>query len=487
MESILPHPRTSDETAGPPEFSGPRKRPLGAMDGIGFVVPLWIGHARRSGLFPTLRSHLLFSVLAEAADVDGRWCYLFQSTVAARSGGLLSESTILRALQDLKDARLLRVLGREETRAFFAVDLASGARHADRLPLVIDLLIPAGAYPAQVRAEINHARARLGEDLLDEASRPYPTVGTTRQPDTREASERRTDLSPKNHSHHRAAASVRGRVTTGRGEYPRTTAHPAIPENSTAAPPPPAPLPRLPARLAAAVPTHRLARPDHDRHALADAAQALLDQGLSQHDVRALFTGTDALDRPFPALMRRLRTPRDARAFLTGHLGRTTVIGPDSKDLDADGPAPGAAPAPVPTPDPFSHRPTFEVDHLGTATRTCPRHPGVRNTPGAACRVCGEPCRAVPGELLHPPAPNDSGPAPWERILDSYARAPRPRREDSAAPAHPPGRQRIITRLRQQLTASPATPPDSRARPASAARPARPARPMQPMRPTAFR
>jgi hypothetical protein len=425
------------------------------MDGIGFVLPLWIGRARRSGLFPTLRSHLLFSVLAEAADVDGRWCYLYQSTVAARSGGLLSESTVLRALGDLKAARLVRVLGREETRAFFAADLASGARHADRLPLVIDLLVPAEAYPAQVLAEINHVRARLGEDLLDEATRPYPAVGTTRQPDTGEASMRRTDLSPKDPSHHRAGTSVRERVTTGREEATRTTAYPDIPESSTTS----APLPGWPAQLAAAVPTHRLTRPDHDRRALAGAARRLLDQGLSEHDVRALFTGTDALDRPFPALMRRLRTIRDARAFLAGHLGRTP--GTDSA-------ATGSGTDPLAS-DPFAHRPRFEVDHHGTAARTCPHHPSVRNTPGGACRVCGGPCRTVPGELLHPPAPTDADPALWERVLDSYARAPRPPREAPAAPAHPPGRRRIIARLRQQLTASPVPSPEGRSGPVRSA------------------
>ncbi|WP_053617586.1 hypothetical protein [Nocardiopsis sp. NRRL B-16309] len=462
------------------------------MDGIGFVLPLWIGQARRSGLFPTIRAHLLFSVLAEAADVDGRWCFLYQRTVSARSGGLLSESTVLRALQDLKTARLVHVLSREETRAFFAADLASGARHADRLPLVIDLLIPAGAYPAQTLAEINRARARLGEELLDEATRPYPAVGTTRQPDTREASERRTDLSPKHPSHHRADASVRRRVSTGGDEHARTTAHNDIPESSTYAaapapalpprpatpsPPLPTPLPRLSERLAAAVPTHRLTRPHHDRRALAEAAGLLLDQGLSEHDVSTLFTGTDALDRPFPALMRRLRTLRDARAFLTGRLSRSSATEPGT-DRAHPGTVPDLAEA-----DPFSRHPSFDVDDRGAAARTCPRHPGVRNAPGAACRVCGDPCRAVPGELLHPPAQDSTDPALWKRVLDSYARAGRPRREEPAGPAHPPGRQRIITQLRQQLTASPATPPDSRARPARSA----PQRQRQSMRPATLR
>ncbi|NYJ37991.1 hypothetical protein [Nocardiopsis aegyptia] len=425
------------------------------MAGIGFVLPLWIGRARRSGLFPTQRSHLLFSVLAEATDVDGRWCFLHQRTAAARSGGLLSESTVLRALQDLKTARLVRVLDREQTRAFFAADLASGARYADRLPLVIDLLVPAGAYPEQTLAEINHARARLGEELLDASTRPDPAVGTTRQPDTGEASERRTDHSPKNSSHHPGGASVRGRVTTDRGALPRTLAHTDI--SSATAAPAATPLPRLPARLAAAVPAHRLARPDHDRHALAEAARLLLEQGLSEHDLEALFTGTDALDRPFPALMRRLRTLRDARAFLAGHLGVTTVPGTavpgtDPNGLDADPAAP----------DPFSRRPRFEVDDRGAAARTCARHPGVRNPPGAACRVCGAPCRAVPGELLHPPARADTGPDLWERVLDSYARAARPRRADPSAPAHPPDRRRVIARLRRQLAASPGPPPGRR-------------------------
>jgi hypothetical protein len=398
------------------------------MDGIGFVLPLWIGRARRSGLFPTLRSHLLFSVLAEAADVDGRWCYLYQSTVAARSGGLLSGSTVLRALGDLKAARLVRVLGREETRAFFAADLVSGARHADRLPLVIDLLVPAEAYPAQVLAEINHVRARLGEDLLVEATRPYPAVGTTRQPDTGEASTRRTDLSPKDPSHHRVGTSVRERVTTGGEEATRTTAHPDISESSTAS----APLPRWPARLAAAVPAHRLTRPDHDRRALADAAGSLLDQGLSEHDVRALFTGTDALDRPFPALMRRLRTIRDARAFLAGHLGRTP--GTD--------PATGSGTDPL-APDPFAHRPRFEVDHHGTAARTCPHHPSVRNTPGGACRVCGgplpyrprgTPARVRPGQYR--PGSVGTGPGLLRARRPTTAGGSRRARAPTRPPAH---------------------------------------------------
>lgn len=59
----------------------------------------------------------------------------------------------------------------------------------------------------------------------------------------------------------------------------------------------------------------------------------------------------------------------------------------------------------------FAERPRFTLDSQGTAARTCPDHPAIRNVPGAPCRVCGRLCRTEPGELMHDQAPTGADPA----------------------------------------------------------------------------
>ncbi|WP_249351905.1 hypothetical protein [Nocardiopsis akebiae] len=200
---------------------------------------------------------------------------------------------------------------------------------------------------------------------------------------------------------------------------------------------------------------------------------------MAEQELTALVRGAERLRRPFPALMLRLRGPAEARAFLTGVLGRGVA---PTTPRQAGIPAP-RRPAEEHGPDdgdPFARPPGFDVDARGTAVRTCPDHPGVRNVPGGACRACGGPCRSVPGELPRPPAPprppqpNGAGegpdveelagegtpalePALTERILASLMgggsiaadEAPAP----GTTPVHPPARQVIIDRIRRRLAA----------------------------------
>ncbi|WP_017569120.1 hypothetical protein [Nocardiopsis halotolerans] len=427
------------------------------MKGIGFIPDLWVNKAREAGIFPTLRSFLAASIIARAADLDGRWCYLYQESMVGLAGGLFGLSSVKRGIDDLIGAGILRRLTPEQTRVFFVEGLAIGKRSFDALPLVLELMIPAEDFPDPVREEINAVRAGLGEELLDETTRPRlrkaakPPKAATVQSESGGSSDRPTNLFPNHLSPNEPPGSVRGSSTTGEetGRKPTDGPHGRI----------------------ARIPDCLLFDPVADRAALGRAVDALARQGLDTKALTALFRGMEHLDRPYPALMSRLRDLDAARAFLNGGLGRG--VSPLGQPL-------------VPRPraagdddlDAFARVPEFDVDARGTATRTCPDHPGVRNVPGGTCQACGKPCRSVPDELLHPPAPSqppssggggecpdveeppgeevpDLDPVLTQRVLASLmaggstADAP----VGEAPSAHPPARQAIIDGIRQRLTA----------------------------------
>lgn len=382
----------------PPDPPYPRKRPLNAMRGIGFIPVCWLARALRSGLVPTPAAYTVATVIAEAADVDGRWCFLYLETMLERCGGILSLSTVKRSLNDLVDAGLVRKLSPERTREFFSADIASGRRWADRLPMVMELMIPAEAFPAPVVEEINHVRAELGEELLTEESRPYPPVVTRGHSDPDPGSERPTDLYPTHLDPNTPVPSVRGTSTTGRARE--------TPDAHDAAKTRHEPSGRA-LELLSHVPDAALHRPGSDRAALAQAVDRLIAQGLRQRELRPLLADVHALRRPFPALMRRLADLEQARLFLDGRLGAGV-------HRTGENTWTGAVPlAAWEAGDLFDHPPEFVLDSQGRASQTCPEHPGVRNVPGGACGVCGDPCRSVPEEILHPPAPTaDTSPPP---------------------------------------------------------------------------
>lgn len=487
MESTAPTPRATTERRDSARFFGPRQRPRGAMRGIGFIPDIWVNEAREAGLFPTSRAFIAATVIARAADLDGRWCFLCLDTLVSRSGHLLSLSVAKRAIADLVAAGLVRKLDPGQTRAFFAEDLRERTRSPDRLPLVLELLIPAEDFPEPVREEINAVRAALGEEPLDETTRPRIRKAATVRIDLGDGSNRPTHLYPIHLSSDERPDSVRRSPDTAEGpEAARSSTHGrrsphAHPRNAH----PPHVQPSQGHPLLRHVPDAALNDPRADRAALTRALFRLRDAGLTAQELTALVRGAERLRRPFPALMLRLRGPAEARAFLAGALGRgitpTTPwrsgIPAPRRPAEERGPDDG---------DPFARPPGFDVDARGTAVRTCPDHPGVRNVPGGACRACGGPCRSVPGELLHPPAsprpPEASGggeepdiaepegegscelePALTERILVSLmgsgpiaadeapARGAEPVR--GTTPAHPPARQAIIDRLRRQLAA----------------------------------
>ncbi|WP_304454825.1 hypothetical protein [Nocardiopsis sp. YSL2] len=377
---------------------GPRKRPLRSMRAEGFHPSIWVDDALRAGLVPSQRAYLVARIIAGAVDVDGRWCYLFVDTVRERTGGLASASTVKRGLADLVRAGLVRRLAPEEARRFFAEDIVARRRHGDRLPTVLELMVPARAYPAPVLERINRQRAALGEEPLTVGSRPCPGATATGQIDPGARSHPPTDPSSIPPLSDEAARSVRGSHTTG-GAQARETAEAHALE------------------AIADIPTGALRDPGADRAALARAVERLAQAGLDAAALSALLSGADTLTRPFPALMRRLASPRSARDFLDGRLG-AGVHRP-------------RGPLPIPSPrapheggdDVFDRPPEFGVDASGTAPRTCPEHPGVRNVPGGRCRACQGPCRSVPGELLHP-----------ERPTSPPARPPEPEPFDGSAP-----------------------------------------------------
>ncbi|MET9710326.1 hypothetical protein ACFW3Z_09110 [Nocardiopsis alba] len=375
MESTPTLPADVAETARSLGAYVVRKRPLGALKGIGFMPLLWVRDALKAGLFSSTRAYTVASVIATAGDCDGRYCFLYLKGVVERSGGTMSLPTVKRAIGDLVEAGLVRKLDRRQVRAFFAEDLADGKRWGDRLPSVLELLIPASAYPEQTLKEINEVRDRLGEGPLDETTRPYPSVGTTAQVGEDDGSESTTDGCPGTRSLNKDPASVRDSVGTGEQSAPKR--------------------PDGPHRLISRIPNILLREPATDRERLGRAVDDLLRQGLGVGDVTALFNGMEGLRRPFPALMHRLRGLKAARAFLDGSLGRgVTGAGFFSPRW------------PTPDDDPFGRSPGFHLDSQGKADGTCPEHSGVRNVPGGNCALCGARCRSTPGELLHPvPAP----------------------------------------------------------------------------------
>ncbi|WP_053617481.1 hypothetical protein [Nocardiopsis sp. NRRL B-16309] len=350
------------------------------MRADGFHPSIWIDDALRAGLMPSQRAYLVARIISGAVDVDGRWCYLFVDTVSERTGGLASASTVKRGLADLVRAGLVRKLAPEEARRFFAEVLAARRRYGDRLPAVLELMVPARAYPALVLEQINRQRAVLGEEPLTVRSRPGPATSAAGQIDTGGVSDRSADPSPIPPLYDEAARSVRGSDTTGRAKARETAEAHAL-------------------EAVADIPDRALRDPGADRAALARAVERLAQAGLDASALSALLSGADTLIRPFPALIRRLADPRSAREFLDGRLGAGVhrPRGPLSIPLPRV-PYEGGG-------DVFDHPPAFEVDASGTAPRTCPEHPGVRNVPGGRCRACQGSCRSVPGELLHPERP----------------------------------------------------------------------------------
>ncbi|MFE1168414.1 hypothetical protein [Nocardiopsis sp. NPDC058789] len=382
MESSASPSSGTSESRNPAGFVPPRKRPRGALKGIGFILAIWVQQVFRRGVLPTLRSLPALMAIADVVDADGRWCYFLLENLAQRSGGVLSVSSLKRAIDDLVEAGVVRKLDRSETIVFFDRDIARG-RSSHHLPCVLELLVPAEDYPDLVLEEINACRARLGEEPLTPHTRPsLRGRRTPAQIEPAPRSDRPTDRSPGDSSDGEAGDSVRGASNTG--EQKRQSPSGEVFE------------------LIDHIPGALLADPETDRNRLAGSAERLLRQGLRVADVRALLAGAERLRRPFPALMRRLCDMRAARAYLDGALGRGIAraeVAPPSWPVGDDT-------------DPFAHPARFLVDSRGRSAGTCPHHPAVRNTPGGTCVICGRPCRSVPDEIVHEPKPLPAAPSP---------------------------------------------------------------------------
>ncbi|GAB3689497.1 hypothetical protein [Nocardiopsis oceani] len=373
MESTASNLSNTSETPNPAKFSPPRKRPRGAFKGIGFILAIWVQRMHRAGLLPTLRSLSALLAISDAVDADGRWCFFLLENLAGRSGGTLSVSSLKRAIDDLAAAGVVRKLTRSETLGFFAEDINRG-RSVYQLPCVLELLVPAEDYPELVLAEINACRAELGEEPLNAHNRPPLTRRWTRaHTEPTPSSDRPTDCSPGYSSEDEAPGSVRGSASTG--EKNRQKLRSGL------------------FGIIDRIPDAFLSDPETDRERLGRAVENLLRQGLSAGTLRTLFSGIERLGRPFPALMHRLRSPRAARAFLDGSLGR---------GIHAPGTLVPSWPVPVGD-DAFAQPEQFPLDSQGRANRTCPEHDATRNAPGSTCVICGRRCRSVPGELIHEP------------------------------------------------------------------------------------
>lgn len=194
-----------------------------------------------------------------------------------------------------------------------------------------------------------------------------------------------------------------------------------------------------------------------------------------------------SVHQTFPQLMSRLSSPQRALAFLSGQLG----LGLNRPQGPATGPA-----------RPEHEDTDFVLDSQGRAARTCPDHPGVRNTPGDPCSVCARPCRTSPDQPPPEPAPparsrtDEAGPqtpAPdpepdceadpelARRMRQSLKQAGKAEPAGPMAlqtsPRHPPARQATIDALRQDLSRiRDATRPDANRTPTSTT-PSRPLRP----------
>ncbi|GAA1465644.1 helix-turn-helix domain-containing protein [Nocardiopsis exhalans] len=411
MESNASTPSSTAETPNPAGFSAPRKRPKGALKGIGFILAIWVHQIFSKGLLTKPRSVLALMAIADAVDSDGRWCYFRLENLAKSIGWLLSLSSLKRAIDDLVEAGIVRKLTRSETIEFFAEDINQG-RSAYQLPCVLELLVPAQDYPEPVLADINACRAQLGEEPLTVHNRPpLKRRPTPVHVEPAPRSDRPTDCSPGDCSESEVDSSVRD--TSSTGEQTRQNPRSGI------------------FSLINRIPNSFLASPETDRNLLALAVEKLLRQGLSETDVRALFAGMDRMRRPFPVLMLRLRNVRYALDFLNGSLGRgihtsplQTAPWPDPPDRDETSAQPKG----------------FRLDSLGQATGTCPEHATTRNVPGGRCKICGGLCRSEPGQTMpkpqqgadtparggpeSAPAPEPSGPPPGaEEDLDPELKA----------------------------------------------------------------
>lgn len=373
-------PFSASESPNPFGFPPAAKRPVGVFTGIGFILPLWVQRMFREHRLPTSRSLTLIMALSDIVDVDGRWCFYHLDNLAERCGRLLSVRSLKRAIEDLVRVGLVRKLDRPQTLDFFAADIARG-RSIHRLPCVLELLVPADAYPGPVLAEINACRAGVGEEPITPHNRPAPRYRRPRvQIDLAPSSNRATDSFPGDSSGNGVGGSVRGSASTGEEKQQRQ--------------------PNGPHGIIDRIHDRFLSDPQADRQQLAMAVDDLLDQDLSVEEVRALFSGLDRLKRPFPALMFRMRSLKTARAFLVGALGG---------GIDARGPS-SPSWSVMEDVDPFAEPERFLLDSQGKATHTCPEHWRTRNEPGGTCAICGRWCRSVPGEIMHDPVPESTAP-----------------------------------------------------------------------------
>ncbi|SIO90962.1 hypothetical protein [Nocardiopsis sp. JB363] len=398
MDSTASAPAKAPETPNPPGFSPARKRPLGAFEGVGHILSLWVLRLYRKGLLPTARSFLLMSALADIVDVDGRWCFYYLENLPQRCNGFLSVSSLKRAADDLIEVGLANKLDRSQTLEFFADDIARG-RSIHRLPCVLELLVPAEVYPESVLAEINECRAALGEEPITPHSRPPFRPKTRAQDELGPSSDRATDSFPGDTSGNEVGGSVRDSASTGEEERQKQ-------QNG-------------PYGIIARIHDRFLSDPQPDRRRLTTAVDHLLSQGLGVEQARALFSGLDRLRRPFPALMLRMRSLEAAHAFLAGTLGK----GMDASENSWAGPStiwPNTG-----EPEPFALPELFLLDSQGKADETCPEHQSTRNEPGGACAICGRRCRSVPNELMHDPVPGPAAP-PEDRRSDPGAPEPQP-------------------------------------------------------------
>lgn len=411
MESNASAPSGASETPNPAGFSAPRKRPNGAFKGIGFVLPVWVEKVLSKGLLTKSRAVVALWAIADTVDADGRWCFFLLENMAKKPHCTLSVSSLKRAINDLVEAGIVHKLTRSEAIDFFAEDIERG-RSPYQLPCVLELLVPAKDYSEQALAEINTRRARLGEEPLTEHNRPAlkRRRPTPAQSEPAPSSNRATDCSPGDCSGSEVDSSVRG--TSSTGEQTRQKPRSGI------------------FSIINCIPNSFLSSPDADRNLLALALEKLLRQGLSEADARALFSGMERARRPFPMLMRRLFSMKNALDFLNGSLGQgihasslRTAPWPDSGRDRTSGQYQG-----------------FWLDSLGQATGTCPAHATTRNIPGGRCKICGGLCRSQPGQIVSEPArgadtpiqgspesapaPEPSGPPPGtEENLDPELKA----------------------------------------------------------------
>lgn len=192
--------------------------------------------------------------------------------------------------------------------------------------------------------------------------------------------------------------SVRKRESTGRAPargaapersapLPRSREGAAV-EGSAAAPPGGGPS-MWALGVIALVPDAALYAPDRDRAALAGRLDALTRAGVPRADLERAVRGWEDTVRPFAALTVRLASPESVRAW-------------NARAAARSGPGHGFGGVPLGRAaghgeEAPAQRPRFVLDSQGTAARTCPVHPTVRNVPGGVCRVCGRPCRTEPG------------------------------------------------------------------------------------------